>query len=53
MRSLNNVGNFFEDLWDKNYGEAVVDAGNAVMDAGSAFHALLFGDDEKNKPPVK
>jgi hypothetical protein len=53
MRSLNNVGNFFGDLWDKKYGEAALDAGQAVMDAGSAFHALLFGEDEKTKPPVK
>jgi hypothetical protein len=44
LSAANNVGNFFEDLWDKNYGEAVVDAGHVVMDTGSALYAALFGD---------
>lgn len=45
--AANNVGNFFEDLWDKNYGDAARNAGQAIMDTGSALHEALFGDNRK------
>ena len=47
FRTLNNVGNFVEDIWENRYGEAALDASKAALNAGSAFYALLFGDDKK------
>ena len=50
VSSLRNLGNVVEDLWDKKYGDAATNAGQAVMDAGSAAYELLFGDDKKADP---
>jgi hypothetical protein len=52
LSSINNVGKFFEDVWEAQYGEAVLDAGLAVTSAGSAFYELLFGEDKRTPPPA-
>jgi hypothetical protein len=51
LSSVYNVGKFFEDVWENNYGQAVLDAGLAVTDAGAAFYELLFGDEKRTPPP--
>ena len=39
------------DLWEKEYGQALGHAGEAVMNAGGALWELMLGDHTKNVAP--